>query len=290
MSVIEPTSAIDFGPIFELSRDIAQLNLGYLGISVAILGVLGGVFVYFNFRPVKDALDKQERIIENLRKRADELLEESKDKTTQLVEKFKVEQSEDINLALNNSRAAVLSETRQLTAELENLLSEKIETVSERKVQVVREIIMAETDSRLKELEKNLGSEIRASTKELSMETSKLKSELDKLKELTKDLGRDVKELKVYKFEKEGKMGSIIYSIELLKEDIDEKNWRVPDSLDRLFKVIEGVRLASNYVTDIEEQLIRLDADKKYADAISKIREEYRRMNSSKAPEGATNA
>ncbi|MCK5084146.1 MAG: hypothetical protein KAQ64_00635 [Candidatus Pacebacteria bacterium] len=72
------TTTISAIELINLSKDIAQLNLGYLGISVAILTVLGGVFIYFNIKPLKDTLNKQEKTIDDLRKEADKLLDELK--------------------------------------------------------------------------------------------------------------------------------------------------------------------------------------------------------------------
>ncbi len=43
------TSTIGVIELVNISKDIAQLNLGYLGISVAILGGLGGVFCLFQY-------------------------------------------------------------------------------------------------------------------------------------------------------------------------------------------------------------------------------------------------
>lgn len=102
------TSTISAIDLISISRDIAQLNLGYLGISVAILGVLGGVFVYFNIKPLKDALDKQESTIGDLKTEAHDLLNQSDIQTKTSLENFKKDQSLSLSTTLKQQRERIL--------------------------------------------------------------------------------------------------------------------------------------------------------------------------------------
>lgn len=74
------TTVVNITDLINLSKDIAQLNLGYLGISVTILAILGGVFYLFQLKPLKDILNKQGETISDLKKEAGELLKSAEKK------------------------------------------------------------------------------------------------------------------------------------------------------------------------------------------------------------------
>jgi len=200
-------SSISTLDLINLSKDIAQLNLGYLGISVTILVILGGIFYYFNIKPLKDSLDKQENTVEGLKEKAARLLEQSK-----------------------TTEEALLSKTKVVTTKLENKIS-----TQDKKIE-------------------NIMSGI-------------------------KSFKRDIMELKIYKHAQKNQLGAVIYSIDLLKEDIDNINtcgYRIPDDLVLLKENIHDAILDPGYATDIEEQLKRLK-DTKYNMLIDEVRAEIRK-------------
>ncbi|MCK5084147.1 MAG: hypothetical protein KAQ64_00640 [Candidatus Pacebacteria bacterium] len=158
---------------------------------------------------------------------------------------------------------------------LENDFFEKIESVAENKDIKLKEIILSETDNISGTLEKSLSIKIDNSKNDLNKQITKTIEITTSLKSEIKNLKRDIKELQIYKYDKEGKMGSIIYSIELLKEDIDEKHWRIPSTLEDLKKYIKNTPLDGDYITQIEEQLTRIEENKKYNILIKEIRENY---------------
>jgi len=138
--------------------------------------------------------------------------------------------------------------------------------------------MISEMTHRMGTLEKNLLSVIKISKEDLEKNIVGASREINRLKSETKEIKTDVKELKVYKFGQKGQMGAIIYSIELLKEDIDEKDrfdWRIPSRLEDLKTNIKGCPLDPEYITQIEEQLARIEAEKKYNVLIKELREQY---------------
>lgn len=258
------TSTINVIDLINFSKDIAQLNLGYLGISVAILGVLGGVFIYFNIKPLKDALDKQENTINDLKKEAGDLLSQSGTQTQKTLDDFKSDQSTELSSTLKQQKENIDLEVANKIKEVESSLLEKIGSISDSKDVKLKEIILSEVTNRLAVVEKNLTSMINAS-----------KEDIVGLKSTIKDVQRDVKELKVYKYSKENQMGAIIGSIELLKEDIDTNRWSILNSLERLKGEIKDKVVAPQYVAQIEEQIVRLKDNPKYRVIIKDIRKEY---------------
>ena len=101
MDATTSTAIISVLDLMNLSKDLAQLNLGYLGISVTILALLGGVFVYFNIKPLKDSLEKQEATIKDLKKDAEGILDLSRKESEEKFENFKQNQVEAILSLLN---------------------------------------------------------------------------------------------------------------------------------------------------------------------------------------------
>lgn len=272
-------SAID---LINFSKDIAQLNLGYLGISVAVLAALGGVFYYFNIRPLKETLEKQEKMIQELKQKAQDLLALSAEQSDDKLENFKVDQSESLNLAFEQQEEKLRLEMINKIQEIESRLSDRIEEVSESKDAKLREIILFEAGSYSDKLEKELTSKITAMKEDMINEASLSAATFITLKAAIKVLDEKVKELQVYKYSKEGQMGAIIFSIDLLKYSIDdylslkEKSpdsdptifgWKVEYRLNELMREIGATALDNKYIVKIDEQLIRL-VDETYFTAL----------------------
>lgn len=294
MGVIS-TSTIAAIDLVNLSKDIAQLNLGYLGISVAILGVLGGVFVYFNIKPFRDALEKQERTIEELKKEAKGLLALSADQSERVLENFKVDQSKIFNAAFEQHEEKLGLETASKIQEIEKVLSDKIESTAESKDLKLRDIILSEASNRLATLEKELTLGITTLKEEITKDVSQVKSANAGLKAAVKELSEKIKELQVYKFSKEGKMGAIIVSIELLQEAIDEYlkireilgkgdklldkqvfGYKIKMRLEGLIKEIGDYELEQEYISKISEQLKRLANEEVFAILVNQLKEKLR--------------
>lgn len=71
------TSAVAFAEVVNLTSDIALVNLGYLGISVSVITLLGVAFYFFNLKPLWEEVLKQKGQVrlekENNKKKFEEL-------------------------------------------------------------------------------------------------------------------------------------------------------------------------------------------------------------------------
>jgi F0F1-type ATP synthase membrane subunit b/b' len=282
-------SAID---LINFSQSIAQLNLGYLGISVAILGVLGGVFVYFNIKPLRDTLEKQERVIEELKKEAQNLLVLSAEQSKKSLEDFKVEQSKSLVADMERQEEKLKIETINKIQEVEKKLSEEIESKSEEKDIKLREIILSEANNRAANLEKEITASITAVKESMAKEVSEAGSVTFKLKASIKELDKNIKELQIYKYSKEGQRGAVIVSIELLTSAIDEYfdnkelykggtmpfapsiyGWEIVRYLKGLVKEIGDITLEQEYISQINTQLTRIADENYFLDFIRQLKE-----------------
>ncbi|MEK7641707.1 MAG: hypothetical protein AAB365_01815 [Patescibacteria group bacterium] len=273
--------------LITLSQSIAQLNLGYLGISVAILGVLGGVFVYFNIRPLKETLEKQEKKIEELKKEAQGLLKQSLEQSSVTLEAFKKQQVELLSTRFKQQEQNIALETTNKIQDLEKILLITIDNVSETKDTKLREIILSKTNNLISEKEKDLIMQITNTRESVTKEISQTNTSIASLRAHFKQVHERVKELQVYKYSKEGKMGAVIFSTELLKDAIDDyfnlrkttpsvdKNlggWKIELRLDELLKEIGDNIMEGEYASEILAQLDRLMNEKIFADKIENIR------------------
>lgn len=285
------TSAID---LINFSQGIAQLNLGYLGISVLILGFLGGVFAYFNIKPLKDALEKQERTIEELKKEAQGLLTLSAEQSEKTLKDFRAHQSKLLIATFEQQNERLKLETANKIQEVEKILSTKIEKTSEDKDIKLREIILSEAKNHSATLEKELTLRITTVKESITKEVSQIKSVNTSLKSSIKKLDEKVKELQVYKYHKEGQMGAIILSIELLKDAVDEYlenkklfgvagmpleeafSYRPKARLEELIKEIGDLKLEQDYISQIDEQLSRLAGETTFLTLIDQLKEKLK--------------
>lgn len=261
--------------LVNFSKEIATLNLGYLTVSVTIIAILGGIFVYFNIKPLKEGLDKQEGKIDDLKKEAIGLLNESSVQVNNILEKYKSDQSLEIKKVLDLQKETIDLEVRNEIQELRGDLLEKIEIITDSKDENLMKTLVSEITIKLSVLEKTLTTLFKTEKEELVLKIKKGEELLRSLQSDLKDAQRDIVELKIYKYSKENQMGAIINSIDLVKQDIDEKSWRLLGSLERLEKEITGCKLENEYISKIEEQLARIADDPKYALIIGNIKKKY---------------
>jgi hypothetical protein len=274
-----PTTNLEINDAEFLQSLIGQLisgNLGYLTISIAILGLLAGIFVYFNINPLRKDLDKQGIKIEELRAEAQNLLKQSEDQSKTALEDFKANQSQLLTVDFAQQKEKLDLETVNRIQETERKILERIGEISEDKDVKLKEIILSEVDNRSAVLEKELILEMTTMKEGIAKESSQTKSALSSLKMIIKKLNEEIMELQVYKYSKEGKMGAIIVSIDLLKESIDDfldykdniwdkspeslerLSWKPKKRLEELIKEIGDLGLEKKYSTQINEQILRL--------------------------------
>lgn len=213
------------------SKDIAQLNLGYLGISVTTLGVIGGLFVYFNFKPIKDKLSKQEEIIDNLKKEASELLNKSEIQVKESLERFKEMQDSSLSESLIQQKNNIFLEVTNKIQSSENTLLEKIDSVSNDKDSKLKEILLSEMDNKVLSLDKTLIAKIEEYIKTNDERFSEFRNKTDAR---FKEIAADILELKAYKYDMEGKMGGIIFTIDALEKCLNDNPYLLEFKLNDL--------------------------------------------------------
>lgn len=259
------TSSVAIIDLVNLSKDVAVLNLGYLTVSVTIIALLGGAFIYFNIRPLRENLEKQENAIEELRNEASSIIKSSEEQTN-----IKLMSFEDrfIKEVMNKVKTENEKTSLEIKSKLSELAKENVNTtekISESKDKKQYEIISSELRSQILTLEEKL--------------SSTHKKEIDPIKKslmVIKDLKTKIKELELYKFAKENQMGAIYRAIELLKDDISDQNeWKIPDRLGTLDKQIDGINLEPDLIVQIEEQLNRISNENKYQPLIKSIRNKF---------------
>ena len=269
------TTTISITEIIGLIENLATLNLGYLGIAVTILVFLGGAFYLFNFKPLKDALERQEKTLSDLEKEVKENLSSSKKEIKEDLEVFKKEQSEDLSKFSKQRDDKLLADIQTKIANFEKEFTQKFDSFAEEKDANLKTIILAEVSNKVRELEKTLSAAISSSKSETEKEIASVKKLLTSLQDNLKEVKRKTRELEVFKYSQKGQMGAIYGSIDLLKEAIDEDSWRIDGSLEDLSKEIGDYKLEAEIITRIEEQLVRLDNKPKYAPLVAKIRKKY---------------
>lgn len=269
------TTTISITEIIGLIENLATLNLGYLGVAVTILVFLGGAFYLFNFKPLKDALERQEKTLSDLEKEVKENLSSSKKEIKEDLEVFKKEQEEDLSNFSKQRDDKLLSDIQTKIIGFEKEFTQKFDSFAEEKDSNLKTIILAEVSNKVRDLEKALSALISNSKSETEKNISSLKNTLASLQENLKEVKRKARELEVFKYSQRGQMGAIYGSVDLLKEAIDENSWRIDGSLEDLNKELEGVKLEGETITRIEEQLVRLDSKPKYSPLVAKIRKRY---------------
>lgn len=258
--------------IVNLSRDIAQLNLGYLGISVAILGGLGGVFVYFNIRPLQDRLNKQEEVINKLRDEADNLLGKSALQTQSFLDDFAQKQGSSLSSELGQRDKNLNLEFSGKIQATESNLQAKLDSIVAAKSLSLKEILLSETGNKILVLESSLKSEIEEHRKLLDDKYSSLKT---KLESQFAGLTSDIVDLKAYKYDMEGKMGGIIYTIEAVERCLKDQPFLLKFKLEDLKEKIGKYTLSPELFVRLKDLLTEVKAQKRegenYVEIVSEI-------------------
>lgn len=267
-------SAID---LINLSKDLAQINLGYLSIAITILVILSGVFVYFNISPIKDALNKQEEKIDALKKEASGLLKSSEDMVDVYFENFRENQKKEIAESLVKNNEKIYLEIKNQIAVVEKAFFEKIEIVSEDKDKKLKAIILSETDNKINTIEKSIIMEITKLRTDFSEKVSSVNTKISSLEKGVFDIKRSLVDFEIENHLKKNQVGAMSKMIEKLEMDI-ERGWGSEDTLleikvyitnrgmpnyylSNLQKVIENVPKEFNV---IKEEILKLAQEKIY--------------------------
>lgn len=270
-----PTSIVATPEVIDLINNLATLNLGYLGIAVTILVFFGGAFYLFNFKPIKDNLEKQERIINELKKEIEKNIISFKEKMEKDFDNFKNVQNDEISNLVTQRDEKLLSDIQTKIVTFEKDFTENFNSFADKKDVDLKVIILAETSGKIQILEKNiisLASKVKA---ENEKESSNVMRIISSLQSDLKELKRTNRILEVFMYSQKGQMGAIYGCIDLLRDAIDENTWRIGSSLEDLSKEIDGIKLEGEVITRIEEQLVRLSKMPKYSPLVAKIRKHY---------------
>ncbi|HAS80560.1 TPA: hypothetical protein DCS02_00805 [Candidatus Nomurabacteria bacterium] len=265
--------------LMNLTHDAISLNAVYLGISVSAIlvlaGILLGVFYFFNLKPLQEKITKQDDKMESQEKETTRVLKDTEEKNGKSLKDFEQKYEKHLNEILVKNNEKIILENKNIFAATEKSILEKIENVSEGKDIKLKEIIFSEVINKIAILEKILTFNIVNAKNDSNKNLVELNKTIAELKSNIKEIKREIKILNIYKYSKEGQMGAIIDSMDVLREDIKEKRWSILTSLERLSKEMDGIILESTYVSEIEEQLAILDKEPKYSVLVTEIRSKY---------------
>lgn len=223
--------------LINLSKDLAQLNLGYLGISVAILGVLGGVFVYFNIKPLQEKLGKQEDVINGLKKEANDLLGQADIQTQSSLKEFEERQTSLLSTVFDQQKENIYLEVTNKIQVAESNVLEKVNLISNDKDLKLKEILLSEMSNKILSLEKSLTAVLEEHKKTNDEKFSLFEKKTDLS---VKQIAGDILELKAYKYDMEGKMGGIIFTIEAVEKCLKDEpfllKFKLADLKDKIGK------------------------------------------------------
>lgn len=265
------TTLINSWDLINLSNDIAQLNLGYLGISVAILGVLGGVFIYFNIKPIQEKLGKQEDVINALKKEANDLLKEADVQIQTALEEFEQKQATLLSAEFEQQKETVYLEVTNKIQVAESDILEKVNSISDDKDTKLKEILLSEMTNKILSLEKSMTYLFEEYKKTNDEKFSSFeKSTNAKVSQIAGDL----LELKAYKYDMEGKMGGIIYTIAAVEKCLEDEPYLLKYRLDDLKKKIGNYHLTPELFIRLKASLSKIESKgDEHAAIIKEIKE-----------------
>lgn len=267
------TSTISILDLLNVSRDIAQLNASYLGISVVILGSFGGIFVYINLKPIREMLNKQEKTISDLKDEADGLLDESKKQTGLTLEDFKATQEMSLQKLLGEKYIKITAETKEVVLNYELVLFDKVDKLYKKEFSDFKSELIMTAKNQILESESKIQKNINIEDKITAEKLEKLKNENATLKSDLSEMQIIVKELEVEKFEKNGQQGAILRLIELLKIDIDRNyDWSIASRLINIKKYLKEHTVRHEVNVKLNIELARLDTNVNYKTQLSEIR------------------
>ncbi len=217
-----------------MTNGLAALNAQYLAICVSILAIAAGFIYLINIKPLGEKLDKQQERLIKMEKEIGENLFSSKQEIRGQLEDFKVSQTGDITLLVNQKNENLKSELEKKFAELSN----------------------------------ELGAKMRESEKSLLEKIASQENEIVLLKLSTM-------ELQAHKYHTEGKMGGILYLIELLENELKYGHPHMPYTLSTMNKIINEYEIDQVDVDRLFRSLEKI-TDSKHAELVKEIRSKVR--------------
>ena len=191
------TTTLTTADITSFIENIAQINLEYLGIAVTILVFFGGAFYLFNFRPLKDTIEKQEDTLVALKKEVEENLLSSKNEIKRDLKDFEKSNTKEISTLVQRKNEKLASDIKTKIATFEKDFTEKFNTFAEEKDQNLKTVILSEFGNQLHTLEKSLNIEINNKNGELEKKIVPLQDKLLLLESSVVKIREDLFDLQI---------------------------------------------------------------------------------------------
>jgi hypothetical protein len=239
-----PVNTITFSDISSLVEVLANVNLGYLAISVTIIVLIGGAFYLFSIKPFQEKLDRQEKKTEDLSKEVKDTFLEAKNEIDSKIVNFKKEYSKELETSFKHKKEEIKQDVRTQIAILDKEVSEKIENVAKAKDADLKTVILSEVSNSIRTLEKNISEKLNKYEISNNKEVASLKS---KQENDSREASLDIKELRAFMYHSRGKMGGIIYEIEALEEYIKQKPHLLGYKLEYLKEIISDYNFGKNH-------------------------------------------
>lgn len=269
---MEATTSIEVSQLIDLSYNLATTNLGYLGVAITILLLLGSGTYIFSVKPFNDKIDKQEEELKSLKQKVEDDLKNAKQAISSDLERFKKDYSEELKTSTKQSYDKTKSDFESKLAILDKDLFEKINITAKEKDDSLKEVILSETSNKILSLEKIFHTEIDgykiANDKEIALLKNKINTGL-------RELSITVKELEAFKYDQEGKQGGIIKLIDSLDDVIKYREWAIKFKLDDIKNKLPEYTLSSELHIKLKNLLNSIKgkeiAGQKHDDVIGEI-------------------
>lgn len=224
-------------------------------IAAIFLGLIS-VNLYFNISANKREIDKIRDEIEAL--------------TRSLIKTAQQEISEKSNAATQIEIARIKEEIANLTTSevktSEANLTEKTNAATQREIEKASTNILNIAKNEILTHKAEITKLIENSAKILESTSSSIKT----IEETLPKLDVRVRELEVYKYSKESRMGAIIGQIELLEYDLENRGWNLKYRLPEILKEIKSTRIFPDHAEKLRGLLGKIE-DVEYEDIIKEI-------------------
>ena len=259
---IATTSSITASEIIILVERIASLNLGYLGISVTIIALLGGAFYLLNFKPLKDTLENQKKSLTDLKNEVEENLSSSKEELKKDLKCFEETNTKDISSLVQQKNEKLISDIKTKIAIFEKDFTEKFNTFVDKKDQDLKTVLLSEFGSQIRILEKALNIEINNNKKNLENKITIIQSTSSSLKQDISKIKEDLIDLQIEYHLNKNQIGAMRKMLEKLSLSI-KKKWGVEDVLLEIKEYIKKHGMPNVYLSDLTESLKEVSEDHK---------------------------
>jgi hypothetical protein len=236
--------------------------LGYLGISVTILALLGGAFYLFNVKPLKETLEQQQKVLEGLKKQVEDNLSSSKSELRKDLKDFEETNTKNISLLIQQKNEKLISDIQARIANFEKDFTEKFNTFATEKDNDLKTVVLAEFSNQLRVLEKSLNTEISKSIGDIGGKLSSIQDNFSSMKNEMSGMKEDLLDLKIEYHLKKNQIGAIRGMID--KFDITiKKKWGVEGALLQIKEYIKEHGMPDIYLPDLIKSLKNVLEDHK---------------------------